>query len=232
MPKRIHAIVRTVRALADEQGSNVSPSRLNALLPTVSQELFNHFLGRPEDGTRQPAYQINTRVSVALWPFLKEQAYSTSEAAIAAGLARRMDAQGNLTAPSDLCYPTAIRVPGAKVAVDLLDDAQLDHRLNCPITGPTPEYPCAEMRPGFGWKLYGGADSCTVKYLAYPPEPKYAFTVDADDNEVYDEANSVDTGWGRAHEPDLVARLLKYLGLSMREGMMQQAAQLLSQEND
>ena len=215
------------------QGGYVPRQEIVQMLGTASVELFNHYLGNASglrNGKQAPAvaYQVSTRVDRALNPFLRERIYNP-ELNVAL---LNISANGTIAAPTDMVYPTALLAGEADAPVDVLDDMQRVYGLNDPIAGPTADFPKAIVRPGNGYRIYPKPSTVTLTYLALPPVPTYVETYDEETGEAtYDNGASVDVGWGRQHEPELLERTLRLLAQATRDGQLSQTADRLTQEN-
>ncbi|GAC1368622.1 MAG: hypothetical protein NVS3B25_21330 [Hymenobacter sp.] len=232
MAKFVYDLVEKSRLQATMQGGYLSRQDIVRLVGLASVELFNFYYGKPTQdkrGGRVVAYQVNTQVSNALQPFLKEQVYGTDGAAQASG--RGITDNGTITAPLDMVHPTYFETAEGMYPVDVLDDMQRVYGLNCPISGPTPDFPKAIVRPGAGYRLFPTPSAATLGYLALPPVPTYVETYDAAGVASYDDANSTDVGWGRQHEPELLERTLRLIAQATRDGQLAQTAGALTQDD-
>ena len=234
MPKFVKDLVEKAALQATMQGGYVPKQEIVQMLGTASVELFNFYYGKPTQdrrGSRIVAYQVSTQVSDALQPFLKSQSYVGINFSPGAGELAILPG-GVLNAPADMVHPTALETSTGLAPVDVLDDMQKVYGLNCPISGPTPDFPKATVRPASGYRIYPTPAGATLAYLALPPVPVYAEDVNVTTGlATYNDANSVDVGWGRQHEPELISRTLRLLAQATRDGQLSQTAAALTQDN-
>lgn len=228
MPKFVYDLVEKTALQATMQGGYVPKREIVKMLATASIDLFNTYYGKPtglRNGRQAPAiaYQVSTQVADALQPFLKEAVYG------AGGL--DISDNGTITAPADMVHPTGLETANGLAPVDVLDDSQKVYGLNCPIAGPEAAFPKAIVRPNNGYRVYPAPTGVTLTYLALPPAPTYVETYGPDGTAIYDDANSVDVGWGRQHEPELIERTLRLLAQATKDGQLTQTASALTQDN-
>ena len=214
------------------QGGYVPRQEIVQMLGPASVELFNHFRGKPSqlvNGRKAPgiSYQVSTQVDRALNPFLQTREYGPSRAAGVTGLSPN----GTFTAPANMVHPTAFDT-GSAYPPDVLDDGQKVYGLNDKAFGPTADFPKIEVLPAGKYRVHPAPKALTLTYLALPPTPVYHEAEDLLTGElVYDDAASVDVGWGRQHEPELIERTLRLLAQAVRDGQLSQTAAALTQEN-
>ncbi|GGG61262.1 hypothetical protein [Hymenobacter glacieicola] len=235
MAKRIFSIVSVIRTLLDEQGAYASTPRIAEMLGMASKQLQTHYLGGTGLWRPRPGVDLNTECRLALAPFLRDLFYEKEQAGVTEPT-NLLEATGDFNLPLRFRYSTSAEVEGAVAPVEWLDEHAKTHRLNCPIKGPTPDRPLISQRTAVAGlrrcRLHpASCPNLTLQYYELVPEPVYAESY-ASGNPEYDDAASVDTGWGEEHEPELITRTLRLLGVSLRDGMMQQAANLLTQENN
>ena len=230
MAKFVQILIDKAAVLSQMHGGYASRQELAGFLGTASVALFTTYLPKRTGGNRPGApasYQVNTYVDRALTVFLRERQYERNPE----GRQGEITATGELTAPGDMVYPTALETGGGTYPVDILDDAQKVYGLNDPIAGPAPQFPKAVVRPGNKYRIYPVPATATLTYLALPPVPVYAETLDANNDLVYDDAASVDVGWGRQHEMTLIQATLRLLAENTGNGQLMQAANALTQES-
>ena len=234
MPKFVYDLVDKIALQATMQGGYVPKQEIVKMLATASTDLFNTYYGKPSglrNGRQTPAiaYQVSTQVADALQPFLREQRYSGSGPALAGD--QILYGDGHFFAPSDMIHPTSFETSDGLAPVDVLDDMQRVYGLNDPIAGPTKDFPKAIVRPGGKYVVYPAPTVVTLTYIALPPIPTYREVYDLNGIATYDDVNSVDVGWGRQHEPELIERTLRLLAQATRDGQLTQTAGALTQDN-
>lgn len=210
MAKRIFHLIDRLALLATQQGGFASKPELVKTLAIASQQAFNALL--PAKAPRAIGPGLNRALDTRLSPFLRRQQYTG----------------GPVVLPPDCAYVDYYDVPGA-LAVEEVSGAALLHRLNDPIEGPTPQYVIVGAMPGQVKRLYPDVDNATIQYYAYPTEPVYKEDYDTG-APVYNDVQSVDTGWGLEMEPELLVRSLRLLGLEIRDPQLQAVAAQLTAE--
>lgn len=244
MPKLVFTIVSRVALLATQQGSGyVSKADIASLLDQASLEKWNNEYGKgsqTRNGRQVPAiaYQVNQRVTDAMQWWLRVQKYSTDPT----GITLSFEQDGSLEVPPDFVHPTSLTWAGAKAPIDVLDDAQVAYALSDPTEAPTADYPAAEVLPGRGYLPYpnvlaeveasGKPVEITVKYLGTPFTPVYAEIRNGQGLVTgYDDAASVDTGWGPEATPWLVSRVTELLGIQEQNPQLAALGNKMVQDN-
>lgn len=242
--KRIFYLYRDVTQLLGQYRAYVKPELFCDALHFAQRGLFDHYYGnteeyRPGHPLPRVAYQLTTAVSDALHPFLREVFFGRDAAKLRAGTVPvgpgaqtaaylPLDDAGRLALPSGWVHPTAWTVPGAVEAVEVLDDNEVATTLNSRICPPDRTHPKLEVVPG-GLLLHGGADELYAKYLSFPARPVYAVAYPAGGGApVYDDATSVDVAWPPMRDNQLLTRLLQYPALGLRDPLVQQVSQQLT----
>lgn len=227
MPKFVFDLVENIALQATMQGGYVPKQEIVRMLGIASAELFNHFLGRSDERKPGPHVGLNTRSTMALSPFMRRQDYSTTPSP--PGTLPLSDGQFRL--PTGCAYIDYYDMPGA-ITVAQVEGAALRLRRFDPIAGPTPSYPLVTTVENGEKQIYpADTQRVSVQYYAIPPTPVYAESYDATGLATYDDAASVDVGWGREHHPELVERTLRLLAQATRDGQLAQTANALTQEN-
>ena len=219
MPKFVYDLVEKTALQATMQGGYVPKQEIVKMLGTASQQYQNHLL---------VLLANNKRNDTALAPFLRRQDYNVSPGIPNARPMR----DGQFTLPDDCAYVDYYDMAGADTVVEV-DGYALRNRRASPITAPTKQYPLVTTVENGDKQVYpADVPGCSVQYYARVPQPVYAETYDAQGNAVYDDASSVDVGWGREHEPELIERTLRLLAQATRDGQLGQTAERLSQDNN
>lgn len=193
----------------------------------ASTELFNHFLGRSDERKPGPHVGLNTRSTQALAPFTRRQEYR----AVPANPSESLLVDGQFTLPADCAYVDYYDMPGAQTVRQVEGHALRQARFD-PVSGPTSAFPLVTTVENGEKQIYPATvTKAAVQYFARPPRPTYVETYAADGTAMYDDLSSVDVGWGREHEPDLLQRTLRYVAQAIKDGMLTQTANGLTQEN-
>lgn len=83
------------------------------------------------------------------------------------------------------------------------------------------------------WKIYPeNIGSIVATIIEYPPFSKYAVTVDGTGRESYDNANSVDPIWKNRDVIEIIGRMLKSIGLHLKDGEAMQYAQSIINQGE
>lgn len=229
--KQMAWLGRQLRAALNQQLGYISAQQITDAVKQASGQTFEHYYGHPAQyrpGLPLPAraYQVTEAVSAALNPFLKSLVYKKRvNGAVPAGT-RPLEEDGTMLLPADWLHPTSFVVPGARRGVKVLNDDQVAAHEGNSVTKSSAKMPAAEVIGG-GYKLLGGAGEVRVKYLAPPPEPKYAEKPAAPGSldMVYDDANSVDPGWQFPYLNEVLTRSITILAAQVRDGAAQNASQ-------
>lgn len=225
MAKFVYDLVEKAALQATMQGGYVPRQDIVRLLGVASKELRQHFLGRSDERKPGPHVGLNRRATLALTPFLQRADYSDNPTGAALPLT-----DGVFTIPEG-GYVSSYVIDGAKEIVEI-DRALLNARLNDPICGPTPDYPIVTDVEDASKELYPKSiTDLSVYFYGQVPEPTYEVTYDADSNEVYDDTTSVDVGWSRDHEPELLQRTLRLISQAIRDGQLSSTSGALTQDN-
>lgn len=116
-------------------------------------------------------------------------------------------------------YPVAIRVKATGKPVKEVDQARWDHLINHPIESPTTDYPICKFENKFIWARPVAIGELTVSFVKKPIRPVYAFTTSGG-RYIYDDASSVDVEFDEILHDDIMNRVLKNLGISVREDFL------------
>lgn len=222
MAKRIFFLIDRLALLATQQGGFASKQELVKTLTIASQQAFNACL--PAKSQRAIGPGLNRQLDTRILPFLREIQYG--------GTGAPLPATGRFTLP----YPGYVSfydVEGA-VTVEEVTGHAWRHKLADPIEGPDATHLIVRdveggnpMTPGK--QIVPVPEAMVVNLYCYPTEPVY-FEDYTSGRPVYDDNQSVDTGWDVAMEPELLVRSLRLLGLEIRDpALMQVAAQLTAE---
>lgn len=149
------------------------------------------------------SYQITKKVSEDLRPFLNEQTLTLTAS--------------KFILPTGFVYPTSLRKSQGGRKIDVVDDDKVAQRLESQLLEVSEDYPIAEILNN-GYRVYPSTlTSVYLKYLRTPVKPIYAVTIDVNDNEVYNDAASVDVEWSALAQEELIARALPALGLNLKD---------------
>lgn len=225
MPKFIYDLVTKAKTQSDLVSGWVPIPVIVQCVALASTELFNHFLGRSDERKPGPHVGLNTRSTSALAPFIRRQDYVPNAVLPALPLV-----DGQFTLPVACAYVDYYDMPGA-VSVTQVEGFALRLKRADPVSGPTKAYPLVSTVENGDKQVYpGNVAKVTVQYYALPPVPTYVETY-VNNVATYNDAASVDVGWAREHEPDLLQRTLRYVAQTLLPAQLAQTANGLAQEN-
>lgn len=233
MPKFVYDLVEKTALQATMQGGYVPRQEIASMLGTASVELQNFYIGKPsqlQNGRKAPAVgdEVSREVSEALEPFRKRQDY----APIPGAGELPISSIGIIDLPADMRYLEAFNTAEGLAPVKIVARGQGVFITKDPIVGPTAENPAAEQLPGNRMQLLTETMFAYIDYIGHVPVPVYAEVLNPTTGELeYDDATSVDVGWGRQHEPELIERTLRLLAQATRDGQLSNTAAALTQDN-
>lgn len=182
--KNIFYLVRYLNTLLNKHNYFKSDDQITDALHWAQLKAYNARTGNErqyQPGRPVPPlhYQVTTKVSEDLRPFLKTQKYLKTGAVLPD---LPLDVSGLLVVPDDFNYATAFRTDASVVDVDVVNDNKITYRLNSLIVPPTLARPMAEVT-STGYQLYTAPTgdvaavlSVLLRYVAIPLRPVYATT--------------------------------------------------------
>lgn len=230
--KRIRFLIEHIKFLANEYGTYVPVQKVADTLGQVSKQLQNALLfpKQPVKAGRSFGPGFNRAVDTRLAPFLRRVTFSADAAKVEAEADVLPLPNGRFALPAACAYVDYYDVPGAVTVPEVSGHALL-HKLACPLTGPDAANPVVAAVEGGAKRLYPDTTpEVTVQYYEQVPAPVYALW-DENDEDSYDDAASVDTGWNEDAEPELIARTLTMLGVPLRDPALQQAGVAQTQQD-
>lgn len=123
---------------------------------------------------------------------------------------------GSVVLPNAYSYPVAIRVKGSGKEIDELDQARWDVRINHPIEVPNANYPICKFESKKVFVRPIDIGLITISYIAKPIKAVYAYNI-VNDRPAYDDSTSEDVEFDEILHDDIVNRVLRNLGVPMRE---------------
>lgn len=111
-----------------------------------------------------------------------------------------------------------------EVPIDILTDAEIGNVLASEVVPATTRFPVAAYYDTFIQFAPKNLQKVIFTYLRIPVPPKWAFTLDDDDRPVYDEGNSVDIEAPDQVINEIAFNTLAFMGLSIRDQFIFQAA--------
>lgn len=203
------------RANKDQSGNTFTPEKFNLTCKIINYEYFKLKVGLPEayrPGFPFPpqAYQVSTKLTNDIMPFIKWLGGPDYPLLT-------MDNYGVATIPSDYvayssCYYD-YAVQGATCddvevvtpkEVNFLTDADWSDRVNSKIVFPDKKYPVAKWIGNNKIQfLPRDMKAVNFTYLRTPVDPVLGYTIDGNNDIVYDPTTSVQFEWPQVCLPDL-----------------------------
>lgn len=137
-----------------------------------------------------------------------------------------------ITQPNDYEYDlelTSSPSVGTQVYLKKVDYNKWTNYLNSTIDAPTINNPIFMELPDTLITAPANLQNVAMTYLKQPTPPKWAYTL-VNNRPVYNAAASIDFGFDATEIYRLVSRILKFMGISIRDGELAQAAQGMIQE--
>lgn len=203
--KFIKTIVDLINFAIDKgEAGYFSPDEIVDQVNYVVLEMFNEFMGE---------YPGNKEISKYLDPFKKSTLLkSTNGAASIKHL--KWEKQEFAVSNNNSIIP-------------ILELDEFYSRINSAALPPSDKYPIAAIKDST-ILIRPENIKFTFYYLERPTEAKYAYTVDGDDY-VYDDNKSVDVQFTNTLHPRIRDRVLKGLGINLREGTLVQFSNIQQQ---
>lgn len=214
--------VNEIKVLTDlllnkSQGGNyTSPDKLNSIFATAELDIINKYF---------EAYQANQAITDALKGVWNETAVTT-------------DSNGEFDLPSDYYHTVSITSQSIKGGVlvpnyvERIRQAELQDRLRSSIVGPSQEYPIA-LSIGDKMRIYPQritSGEYKLTYISKPTEPSWGFSV-TNNRPVYDASSSTNFSLPYSVKTELVSKILEYFGVNMREELIVQYSNKISNDN-
>jgi hypothetical protein len=184
--------------------SKLTVDSYNRYIKLVNIDLLRDLYGKPKD---QVGYENKQYHSDALSPFKSEPTPLDCES-------------GSGSLPGDYLHMlSAYYVDGNYTReVDVVTNAQSIKRRSNSLTGPSSRYPILEVFNN-RFDIYPTTiDSVIIDYIKKPTqvcEPHYALKTE-NGIQVYDSASSVEFMWGIDLYPEIIRRILLYLGVATK----------------
>jgi hypothetical protein len=117
--------------------------------------------------------------------------------------------------------PLRVQIP-----VDWIRDEDINFKLSDPIAPPTKKYPCAVQYKTFFQVYPSGIDIIYLTYLKYPAKPQFAYTIDANTDEIIPGV-STDIDLPQNHFIDIATYVLDFIGINLRDRELSNYVQML-----
>lgn len=225
----------------DQAGDNMNPSEFNSMLALVNIEYFKSQLGLDSINPIRDrvkglqATQLLTESTRHL--LVNKGVVSTPIAVSASGIMELPDNYFTYTEANHAWMEEidTIQTPFS-AELEVLDDNKWPSRASSTLKKPTLEDPImrflsenrCEVRP----RGFFGVKRVNLSYVRYPVKPVYQYTLDDDDNEVYDAANSVELDWPEICHPDIINMIVSYRADNNRDMFIKQSAEARKQKGE
>lgn len=206
----------------EQSGNSITPEQFNLLLRRGLDDLFKQRYGLPEEyqpGMPLPrmAYEVTQKMKDDLRMCKVTDSFS-------------VDSKGQMLLPEDYVHYTRLTYvyyqnnkeagkPDERfVGIEVIDDDKWDSRRTHPVKIPNKKKIIIGNFNSDNIEFYPrDLGKVEMAYLRYPQTPVWAFTVDAEDNVVFDPGNSVDIEMPKILTNDLTRIILSYIGINLRE---------------
>lgn len=213
------------------QSGAISPDEFNTALVSANEDFIKQKTGLPEDFQvglpfARQQWQLSQIITEALKPIFVPPVRITKNTAgyfpYPADYKRYSSIQIDFTDNPQCCKDAG---EYSERFVEVVSDAEWVIRLNNSVIRPTILYPVANFyKDGIKVAPY---EITTIKmaYLKQTPVPRRGYTVNANDQDIYDPATSVQLVWDDSFYNDIAAIILSYYGISIRDENLQAYAQ-------
>ena len=219
----------------EQSGNKVTPDMYNDWLDKGIIDAINRRIGIPEQyqvGMPLPkqAYEISSKITNDLLEIKKIVNIT-------------VDAEGKAPLPTDFLYHSATRFRYvlnqncgnpiiSEKKVEIVDDTQLPFLLNNSIKAPTKKYPIATFQNPYLQCYPSDLKEIKFTYLCYPKKPFWGYTIDKDDNVIYDPTKSVHIELPYSMVTMLAGIILGYLGINLREAELENYSQKIKVQGE
>jgi hypothetical protein len=214
--------------------SALSPKQYNQLLPLAVDEVFKFYYGLPED--YQPG-RPDPRVAYEKTQMVTDSLLNQRLAPISISI----DGDGRADYPSNYihassCGYTMLKNQDCDLGpmkkfreVEIVTDAEATAMRADPVSYPTWRYPILVLYKEH-MQFYPLENTAVeFTYLKYPEKPNLAYTVNSNDEVVYDPNTSADIDLPPNLRTDLIRQMLGYLGINMSSPDLVQFGELKKQ---
>lgn len=216
----------------EQSGNNYSPKQFNMLVSRAVDDIERWLIGlvaqySPSEPLPAVAYDLTQKVKDDL-RFLKNTVVIS------------VDSNGFMTIPEDYIYLASIGFRHVEnncetgtpdvnnISVEVVSDDNWNGRLGNAIKKPTHEFPACNFydktKVLFSPKDLG---SVTFSYLKKMTTPVWAYTLDDNDNAIYDSGNSTDIDLPEILLNDVSRIIVGYMGINIREDQLIQYSELV-----
>lgn len=211
----INSVRNTVLAVANKQNFGyISPSDFNLYAKQAQLEIFEEYFYRYTTWTTKQNAKLSGSDYANIVQNLEEVIDSFSDIATLSYDVGRND----YAYPADGYYINSLRRAG--IEADRVSNGKILSLLSSNLTAPTNAYP-AYILNDTSINVYptAGATDVTVQYIRMPKDPKWTYITLTQGEPIFDQSavDYQDFELPISDEPELVAKILKYVGISIRE---------------
>lgn len=124
---------------------------------------------------------------------------------------------GNADKPSDFVFRLAVRINGYDVKkINQAQIASVNNSVIDPPSSTSNKYYFTEYEDYYSF-LPNTVTSASLDYISYPPNVKWAYTIDSSGRQVYNEGASVQPGWDDFSCREITKRMLTNIGVSFKD---------------
>jgi hypothetical protein len=215
-----------LRLNKDQSGMTITPEKWTKIFQVVNLEYLKLKLGLPEEYQAmgpypRQAYQITKRLQ-------DDTRFLVTPIPLS-------PVQGLAQLPPDYVYLSSLvynytynrnkQTVTEPVNVELLDDMDFTARVSSRLMAPTFRAPIARFIGNDIEFAPLKMDRVKLVYVRMPDAPVYAYTVDGNDNYVYNPSASVQFEWPDICLPDLANMALSYISDNFRDMFIKQSAE-------
>lgn len=204
----------------DQVDSSFGPAEFQNIIVLVNRELLCDQVGLPRDyGVQNTGEFIPRKAFFQALKINTENVQHLIKTAGKNGVEALKVVNGLASFPSDYFYPVEaeyqyVENSGSgstqKVSpVEILPYSSFSNRKRSPVLKPTVKYPMATIKGGGIEVLPVQVTRLVFTYLRKPVSPLFQYTIDSNDNIIYDSINSVEFEWPDHMYPDVVDRVIK-----------------------
>jgi hypothetical protein len=216
-----------VRMNKDQSGMSISPEKWTTIFRSVNINFTKLKLGLPEEYSPyspfpRQAYQITQRMQ-------DDTRHLVTPFVLAPNAQGIAEMPGDYIYHSSLVYNYSYNMHGKTVVepkdVELLNDQSFTSRITSQLKKPSHKNVVARFLDGriqFAPHTIAQAD---MVYVRKPNEPLYAYTVNSNDEYVYNHAASVQFEWPEICHTDIANMVLGYLSDNFRDMFIKQSVE-------
>jgi hypothetical protein len=210
----INSVRNTVLAVANKQNFGyISPSDFNLYAKQAQLEIFEEYFYRYTTWTAKQNAKLSGSDYANIVQNLEEIIDSFSEVS-----ELTFDVGRNSYAyPNDGYYINTLRRDG--IEADRVSNGKILSLLSSNLTNPTASYPAYILNDTSITVYPIGATSVVAQYIRMPKDPKWTYINLTQGEPIFDQSavDYQDFELPLSDEPEIITKILKYVGISIRE---------------